>query len=131
MKTKSRVWNAIADYTREKARKRAVNRDIDDLCEKKLLSRAFARLGEYRDHRRVRKIRMERAQYHHKIHSVQKSQRVAFFAVLKYAIYRKQLKSASVQYLGTLMFRVFDAFKGYQDTAIKKRESRELVTSFY
>ena len=131
LKTKSIVWNAFVDYSRERVRKRIVNKDIEDLCQKKLLSRTLGKLVEYRDHRRVRKIRTERARFHHKIHSLRKTQRIAFFAILKYAIYRKQLKSASIQYLGSLMFKVFDAFKGYQDTAIKKRESRELVTSFY
>ena len=131
MMTLSKVWDAFAEYSREKARKRAVNNDIEDLCEKKLLSKALCRLVTYRDHRRVRKIRVERAQFHHKTHSQRTAQREAFFAILKYAIYRKQLKSASIQYLGTLMSKVFGAFKGYQDTAIKKRESRELVTSFY
>ena len=32
LKTESKVWNALVVYSREKARKRAVNNDIEDLC---------------------------------------------------------------------------------------------------
>ena len=61
----------------------------------------------------MKSTRLTRAQYHFKTHSQRKRLRTSFFAVMKYAIYRKQLKSASLHFASNLVLKVFAAFKGY------------------
>ena len=110
---KNKVWRALSDYRQKKARQQAVSRDLDELYRQKVKSKALNKLVQYRNHRRVKSTRLNRAQYHFETHSQRKRLRTSFFAVVKYAIYRKQLKSASLHFTSNLVIKVFAAFKVY------------------
>lgn len=126
-----RCWyDGLVANTENGLRKKAVMADIDELYSKKLAARALTGLVQFREERRKRNTLDQLATQYYRDHAAVERKKLAFDALVSFAIYAKQSLNARTQHKFVLLDKSFTALQDYLASRRKRSQSDRLVQSF-
>ena len=109
-----RCWNeGLVLNMEEGQRKRAVMRDIDELYSKKLIARALTCFVEFKEERKQRSLNNDLAMRYYKDHAAMDGKKLAFDALVSFAINAKQSLNAKMQHRFVLLCKSFTSLRDF------------------